>query len=140
MLLLAHMYKPKHPCLWSRYYSTWISITLMNTNYLHFGSVGWTYVDGYESYGPGTGSVWMLGPKCDGTERTILDCINNPTLSTDTHHHDVGIICQSEWQRKVLSSNSSQHNKLEWYAKVCICTSEIPYDQTVFLKQTIVLK
>ena len=50
-------------------------------------------MNGYSTFGQGSGSVWMLGPKCDGSEKNILDCNNDETDSTFSHSYDVGVIC-----------------------------------------------
>ena len=50
-------------------------------------------MNGYSAYGSGSGSVWMLGPKCDGSEENILDCDNYETTTTYSHTSDVGVIC-----------------------------------------------
>ena len=50
-------------------------------------------MNGYSTFGPSTGSVWMFGPKCDGSEENILDCNNYETYYTNSHSNDVGVIC-----------------------------------------------
>ena len=50
-------------------------------------------MDGYDVFGPGSGSVWTLGLICDGSEENILDCIKYDDYGTFSHSYDVGIIC-----------------------------------------------
>ena len=64
-------------------------------------SLGWSY--NYGTFGASTGSVWMLGPKCVGSEENILDCDNYETYSTNSHSYDVGITC-GELQGKERNS------------------------------------
>ena len=66
-------------------------------NYLRTDSaiefIGWSVVNGYSTFGAGSGSVWMLGPECDGSEENILDCDNSLTHEMDSHEEDVGVMC-----------------------------------------------
>lgn len=50
-------------------------------------------MNGYNTFGAGNGSVWMLGPKCDGSEQSILDCDNYESYKTPSHTSDVGVVC-----------------------------------------------
>ena len=53
-------------------------------------------MNGYSTFGAGSGSVWSLRPQCDGSETNILDCYSVETYSTYSHTSDVGVICTSK--------------------------------------------
>lgn len=50
---------------------------------------------GDSGFGQGTGKIWLNGVKCNGNEKSIIDC-NHHGLGASTqcdHDEDVGVIC-----------------------------------------------
>ena len=48
-------------------------------------------------YGPGSGTIWLGGVKCEGTETSLKDCKHNVLGQTDCDHkRDVSVECVPE--------------------------------------------
>ena len=45
-------------------------------------------------YGQGSGSIWMSGLQCVGSESTVRDCRSQESVAENCgHHQDAGVIC-----------------------------------------------
>ena len=45
-------------------------------------------------YGQGSGSIWMSGLQCVGSESTVRDCRSQELVAENCgHHQDAGVIC-----------------------------------------------
>ena len=49
-----------------------------------------------DSFGGGSGPIWLTGLSCVGTEMSLLDCQRSPLLGTDDcgHEDDVLVSCE----------------------------------------------
>ena len=48
------------------------------------------------SFGEGTGRIWLDNVQCAGSERTLMNCRSNSTgITSCTHAQDAGVTCQS---------------------------------------------
>ena len=51
-----------------------------------------------QSFGPGSGRVWMDQVNCNGSESAFVECPNSGWGNTAcTHQEDVGVICSGKF-------------------------------------------
>ena len=67
-------------------------------------------MNGYSEFGSGSGSVWTLGPTCDGSEENILDCNNYQNYNTYANSYIVGVICGELYSSDITSVKQDNEN------------------------------
>ena len=72
--------------------------TLLSTDAVAFGSA---------HFGAGTGTIYLDGVSCTGSENNLIDCSRNPSVSCSLgHSEDAGVRCQGTFHACVNTSSS----------------------------------
>ncbi|EDV21315.1 uncharacterized protein TRIADDRAFT_30641, partial [Trichoplax adhaerens] len=65
-------------------------------------------------FGLGGGPIWLDDIRCNGSERSLIECSMRPFSCSDCDHfQDVGLICK---KIRLVGSNDTQTGRLEIYA------------------------